>query len=286
MRVRLAKKTGFCFGVRRAIDMAEAALKSEHPIYSLGSIIHNREVVRLLSRKGLRVVKNLDDIKSGTVIISSHGLSPKIAAKISRKGLKFIDTTCPFVLNAQKIARSLSEEGYKIIIAGDVKHPEIRALVDFVSGKAVVVKDAAAAKRLGFASAEKIAVISQTTQSVGNFRETVNAVLAKRPKEVRIFNTICRDAEERQEAARSLAGKVDAMLVAGGRDSANTRRLFEVCRKVIKDSYLVETEKDFDRRWFSAGSVVGITSGASTPDWVVQRVVNKIIRLRNQRAKA
>lgn len=276
MKIRLADKIGFCFGVKRAIEMAEAALKNKGPICSLGSIIHNSQVVDDLSKRGLKVVKAAGDVKNGSCVISSHGISPKIAKSIKDRGIKIIDTTCPFVLKAQKIAKLMSGKGYNVIIVGDAGHPEVRALVDFVSKDALVVKDPSQAKRLDLGKTRKFIAISQTTQSTDNFFKVVDTLLAKKPSELKVFNTICRDAEVRQEAARKLARSQEAMLVVGGKNSANTRRLLEVCQKVLANSHLVETEEDLRKRWFQNTCSVGITSGASTPDWIVKRVVQAV----------
>lgn len=276
MKVRLADKIGFCFGVKRAVDMAGSALKKIDPIYSLGSIIHNREVVDGLSRRGLKVIRDMRQIRGGAVVISSHGISPKTAKRISMRGIKIIDTTCPFVLNAQKIARRLSDKGYTVVIVGDANHPEVKALVDFVPKKVFVVKDTAQARLLRFGPGERISIISQTTQSMGNFLDVVKAILEHKPKEAMVFSTICKDAAERQEEARRLARQVEAMLIIGGRDSANTHRLFEVCKKILKKSYLIETEKELKMAWFKGTKTVGVASGASTPDWMIERVVEKL----------
>ena len=274
--VKLARKTGFCFGVKRAVAMAEAALKKSAPIYSLGSVIHNKQVVRELSRRGLKVVKDTNGIKGGMLVISSHGISPKTACAIRARSIKIIDTTCPFVVNAQKAARRLSDEGYKVVIVGDAGHPEIKALVNFVPKRAFVVKDSSEAQALKLGPGDMVSVISQTTQSTGNFFNCIEAILGKHPKELKVVNTICADAGNRQDEARRLAAKVDCMLVIGGKDSANTNRLFEVTKKVLNRSHLVESEKDLKNRWFKKGEVIGITSGASTPDWVIKKVINKI----------
>jgi len=277
MKVRLAKRTGFCFGVKRAVLMAEAALKEKRPIYSLGSLIHNQQVVRALAAKGLRIAGNVSDIKGGTCVISSHGISPVISKKISDKGVNVIDTTCPFVLRAQKIARSSSCAGYRVIIVGDAKHPEIKALVDFVSTQAIVVKSGLAARALKLDPKAKYIVIAQTTQDRANFAEAVKAISAKRTKGLKIFNTICRDAGERQGAAMRLARTVDAIFVVGGKSSANTRRLYEVSKRRAKKARLIETEDEIKGSWLKGISSVGITSGASTPEWVVKKVVKKIL---------
>jgi len=278
MKVKLADKTGFCFGVSRAIRMAEKALSRGRPIYSLGSIIHNRQVVDRLSRKGLKVVRRPSEVRAGgRIVISSHGISPKTAKALAGCGIKIIDTTCPFVLKAQRIAARLGRAGYKVVIVGDKAHPEVKALVGFVPKKKVVVVGTAnEAGRLKFKKREKISVISQTTQDTRKFAEVVKVVLAKLPGKISVFDTICRDAQGRQAEAKRLAAAVDVMLIVGGANSANTKRLFEVSKRVKSSSHLIETEGDLKRSWLKGAGTVGITSGASTPDWLVKKVVSKL----------
>jgi len=280
VKIRLAERIGFCFGVKRAVAMAEQALKKNKKICSLGSIIHNSQVVEDLAAQGLRVIKDVSDIRKsdgcGAVVISSHGISPKIARQIKKKGVKIIDTTCPFVLNAQRIASALGKEGYNAIIVGDAGHPEVKALVDFAPRDTVVVRNKTEARALAFKKDAKISVLSQTTQSTENFLAVVQELLEKRPRELRVFNTICNDAEERQRLARELAPKVDLMLIVGGKHSANTNRLYEVCKKVLNNSHLIEAEREVRTVWFKDVRTVGITSGASTPDRGVQKVVRAV----------
>lgn len=276
MKVVLAGKTGFCFGVKRAVTMAGSAIKNNRPIYSLGSIIHNKQVVEALSKKGLKAINSADSIDKGTLVISSHGLSPRIAALISKKGIKIIDTTCPFVLKAQDTAKRLKDEGYHIIIVGDAAHPEVKALVDFAGDRAFVIKDEEAAAAFKPDKGAKFSIIAQTTQSTENFSRVVKIISGKVAGGLEVFNTICKDAEERQAQAKKLAKEVDAMVVVGGRDSANTRRLFEVCKKILKKSYHAETEDDVKAVWFKGLKKVGVTSGASTPEFIIKRVVKKI----------
>lgn len=278
IKVNSAKKIGFCFGVKRAIDMSEDALRTKAKVYSLGSVIHNKQVVSELSGKGLTVIDDIEKVRDGAIVASSHGISPKVASRVRERGMDLIDTTCPFVLNAQRIAKSLGDEGYAVVIVGDATHPEVKALRDFVSGDVFVVKDRQEAKALKLNANAKVSIISQTTQSMDNFLGVAKAILDKRPKEFKVVNTICKDVEERQEAAREIAKKADVMFVVGGRNSANTRRLFEISRRITKRTYLVETESDLDAISFKAKSIVGITSGASTPDSIVKRVVEKIKR--------
>ena len=292
MSIKLAKKVGFCFGVRRAVEMAEDVLRRGKRVYSLGSIIHNAQVVKNLSARGLKVIEKIDDAKGGYIVISSHGISPHLADKILKRSLKLVDTTCPFVSKAQKKARSLNEAGYRIVIVGDANHPEVRALVDFArftrgirrpqtkanfaGNEVFVVKDSNDVKALKFKPNYRIGILSQTTQSMDNFLGVVKAIIESRPKDLRVFNTICKDAEERQAAARNLAREVDVMLIVGGRNSANTKRLLEVTKKILDKSYLVETQSDLRDSWFKKADAIGITSGASTPDWIVRQVVKEV----------
>ena len=276
MSVKLARKTGFCFGVKRAVRMAEEALLDKKAIHSLGSIIHNKQVVEGLSKKGLKVIKDINELKKGVLVISSHGLSPKIRASIAKRGIDIIDTTCPFVLNAQKITKRLAGEGYTVVIVGDSAHPEVRALVDFAAKRVFVVRDKREAGSLRLGSSDKVSIIAQTTQSKENFANVVKAISARRPKELRVFDTICEDAESRQAQAKKLSRQVDLMLVVGGRNSANTKRLLDVCRKRSGPAYLIETEDEIDGRWFKNVRSVGITSGASTPDWIVKKVTDRV----------
>jgi len=285
MPIKLAKKTGFCFGVKRAVTMAEEALKTKGRIYSLGSIIHNKEVVRALSKKGLKVIRDIEKVRRGTIIISSHGLSPKVAEKIRRRGLEIIDTTCPFVRKAQNIARSLGENGYTVVVVGDANHPEIKALLDFVPKDIFVVKNRGDIKKLGLKKTDRVSVISQTTQSIENFTDVINALAARNFKELKVYNTICKDAEARQGYAKSLAREADLMLIIGGKDSANTNRLFEVCRPISKESHLIETGKELRNSWLKSAGVVGITSGASTPDWIIEKVLKRIESLKKSKER-
>lgn len=276
MPVRLAKKVGFCFGVKRAFTMAEDVIKREKRAYSLGSLIHNKQVVKGLSDRGLKVIDDIGKVSGGCIVISSHGISPRKAEEIKKRSLRLVDTTCPFVRNAQEMAKGLSRAGYRIIIVGDANHPEVRALVDFAGKRACVVKDAKGVKALHLKTGEKVGVLSQTTQAMDNFLAVVRTAMESKPGELRVFNTICRDAEARQAAAKELARQVDLMLIVGGRNSANTKRLLDVSRKILKDSYLIETYKDLRHDWFKGVGTAGITSGASTPDWIVKRVVKEV----------
>ena len=284
MRVKLADRIGFCFGVKRAINTAEEALKKKERASSLGSIIHNTQVVEALARKGLKIIKDIDEAQGAPVLISSHGAPPEVFNRIKEKGLDIIDTTCPFVLHAQRLASQMVEEGYTIVIVGEETHPEVKAIAGFSLNKAIVVKDKSDPKLKDLSGGKKVAIISQTTQRINNFLDVVGAIVACGPKEVRVFNTICSDTGRRQKAAADLAKTVDIMIVIGGRHSANTNRLLEVCGN-FTDSYLVETDEDVRSEWFRGKRCAGIASGASTPDWVIEKVVRKIEKFKAQGAK-
>ncbi len=284
MRVKLADRIGFCFGVKRAIHMAEAALKERKKVYSLGSIIHNSQVVESLAGKGLAIIKDLDETKGGAVLISSHGAPPEIFKKIKARGIEIIDTTCPFVLHAQRIAGEMAREGYDVIIVGDQAHPEVKAIVGSASGRGVVISDKDDPALADLGCSRKVAAVAQTTQRLDNLFDVAGRILKKRPREMRIFNTICSDTGRRQETVSDLSMRVDAMIIIGGRHSANTNRLFEVCKNEC-ESHLVETEADLREEWFSGRETIGIASGASTPAWVIKKVVNMIENLKTKSVK-
>ena len=267
MKIKVAKCAGFCFGVKRAINIAENALKeikSEEKIYSFGAIIHNPQVVDELFKKGLQVISGLKEIKLGTIIISSHGAPVEILEEIKKKKIKLIDATCPFVKYAQNIVKGLKKDGYRIIIIGDSAHPEVKAL------KSIAGKDKLS---------EKIGVISQTTQNKADYIDEIKKILEEDFSEVKVFNTICNDTSKRQSATRTLLKDCDLMIVIGGKNSANTRRLWQICKESGVVSFHIETELELKGKWFEGKNCVGITSGASTPDSTVKRVVEGIKKL-------
>ncbi|MCX5693504.1 MAG: 4-hydroxy-3-methylbut-2-enyl diphosphate reductase [Candidatus Omnitrophica bacterium] len=266
MKIKVAKCAGFCFGVKRAINIAENALKELRPgdkIYSLGPIIHNPQVVEELFKEGLQVISSLEKIKGGTAIISSHGAPLKVAGDIRKKGMKLIDATCPFVKYAQNIVKDLKKEGYGIVIVGDSAHPEVKALKS-IAGKNKNLK--------------KIGVISQTTQSRENYINEIKKILSEDFSEVKIFNTICNDTSKRQLATRRLLEDCDLMIVVGGKNSANTKRLWQICKESGVDSFHIETELEVSKNWFRGKKRIGITSGASTPDSMVKKIIERIRR--------
>ena len=274
--VDISEYSDFCFGVKRAISLAEKALKKcPAPVFSLGPLIHNRQVVTRLSGKGLSIVKDLKNITRGTIVIRSHGVSANTLDRIKRKKLNIVDATCPFVKNAQRIAKKLSESGYKVIIIGDKGHPEVKALRSFSKNGAVVIAAKNEIRNTGLKMG-KIGIVAQTTQLPENFLEVMTELLKKEFNEIRIFNTICRDTSMRQEAAKQCSKNNGLVIVVGGKNSANTRRLYDICRRMGTRAYHVEGPADIKSKWLKSEKAVGIVSGASTPRWIVDDVVARL----------
>lgn len=281
MKIEVAKRAGFCFGVKRAVKTAfEAAKGLPQPVSTLGPIIHNPQVVRELERLGVRVVDNPTQAKSGTVIIRSHGVHPKVLAELRSRRLKVIDATCPFVTKAQKAASQLRGEGRQVVIVGEREHPEVTALRGYAGPDSVIYNS-----RRPLRLKPRIGVLAQTTLSSGMFCQAL-CDLASRASDLHVFNTICQATQIRQQDTMELAGRSDVMVVVGGRNSANTSRLAELCRKAGRPTYLVETAGELQAGWFSEARSVGVTAGASTPEATVRQVVEKIRELTQQSRKA
>ena len=278
MTVVIAKRAGFCFGVKRATQMAFEAAGKGDKTYTLGPIIHSPQVVQKLEQMGVKVVKNLDNTDSGTIIIRSHGVLSSEMDEAVQKQLEIVDATCPFVKKAQEHVKSLSEAGYGVVVVGDADHPEVQGIVSYGGNKVFVVGSDEEVKRLP--KMNKIGVVAQTTQSFENLKNVVSECLL-RGGEIRVFNTICDATAVRQEEAKELACQVDCMLVVGGFNSANTRRLAEVCIEIQPRTYHIETAAEIDPSWFRKDERIGVTAGASTPKWIIDEVVSRIESLNN-----
>jgi len=267
----VAKPTGLCFGVRRAIQRLEDALSTQGVVYALGMPIHNPQEVDRLSRKGALVVEAPSDIPHRSkVFIRAHGISPDVYAELEAKQCEIIDGTCPFVKKAQDHARSLSGEGYHIVIVGDNEHPEVKAIRGCVREEGVsVVGGADEARSIG--KYRRIGVISQTTQKEECLAGVAAALVAS-VDELRVFNTICKATVERQQGIRELARNVDGVIVIGGRNSANTGKLFDIVRSKKTDVMWIEHAEELDGRWLAGKQRIGIAAGASTPDWLIDQL--------------
>ena len=275
--ISVAASAGFCFGVRRAVRLAEEA-PQQHPgkkIRTLGPIIHNPQVVGRLREKGVGQADSLDEVDEGVVIIRSHGITREhTAALAANRALTVIDATCPYVRRAQEIVAEMSAAGYQIIIIGEPDHPEVQGLISYgTPERTLVVSSAAELPRELFAPGKprRLAVLAQTTQSQTLYLQTVTALLQIKG-ELRCFNTICTATSERQEEALKMAGECDLMLIIGGRNSANTNRLWEICRALQPDTFHIETLADIRPEWLTGKHHIGISAGASTPKWLIDEV--------------
>jgi len=269
MEIEIAKHSGYCFGVKRALDIAEKTIKKnknkKRKIYTLGQIIHNKGVVGELAKKGLFVIKDENEIEPGSIfIVRSHGMSPDILERIKSKNVKVVDATCPFVKKAQAKSRTLSKKGYYLIIIGNKKHPEVAGIREQADKKALkVVENVKDLKGIG--KKEKIGVVIQTTQMM----ENVESIISKLPeigKEILIENTICNTTEKRQRAISDLAKEVDIVIIVGGKNSANTTHLAEISKKYNPCTYHIENYKEINPGWLKNIKKVGISGGASTPE--------------------
>jgi 4-hydroxy-3-methylbut-2-en-1-yl diphosphate reductase len=277
MQVKIARTAGFCWGVRRTVDkVMEVADQRGGPVVTLGPIIHNPQAVARFREKGVGTVNAVDEVADGTtVVVRTHGAVREELEGAEQRGLEVVDGTCPYVKYPQAMAQQLSGEGYHVVIVGDANHAEIKGVVSYAEGPCTVVKPGGPIPEI---KAKKVAVIAQTTCIGADFERVVGA-LALRHKEVRAVNTICNDTEERQADARALAREVDAVVVVGGKNSANTRHLAEICREIQPRTWHVETEDELDPAWFSDCRTVGLSAGASTPDWLVQGVADWLRKL-------
>jgi 4-hydroxy-3-methylbut-2-en-1-yl diphosphate reductase len=274
VEIILAQSAGFCFGVKRATNIAFQAAERYHPICSLGPIIHSPQVVKQLEEKGVAVARKIEDISEGAVIIRSHGITANELNSILSRNLKIIDATCPFVKKAQEYAALLSRNGYVVGLVGEEEHPEVQGIISYArKGQVFVVADRRQAEILPYS--HKIGVVAQTTQSLDNLRQVVEVCLEK-SKELKVFNTICDATSVRQKEAQTIARKVDLMLVIGGYKSANTTRLARICREIQPLTYHVEMTEQIDSDWFYNVKTIGVTAGASTPRWVIDSVMEKV----------
>jgi 4-hydroxy-3-methylbut-2-enyl diphosphate reductase len=285
MEVIVADNAGFCFGVKRAIKMANDTMDvAGERVKSLGSLIHNPQVVNSFRERGLEVVADLDSVDTeDTVIIRSHGVGPEIKDQATALGLKVVDTTCPFVTKAQQYAARLIGDGYKVVMIGDKNHPEVIGVVAHTQGQAIVLDSVEEAEKLKFIP--RMGVVFQTTHAIGHVQKVVGALL-KRGKEVRVFNTLCGATTSMQKTAIELSSEVEAMVIVGGRQSANTAQLAEVCRKVNPRVLQIEAADEIRDDWFHGLTRVGLSAGASTPDEVIAEVVDRITKIAPSPARA
>lgn len=272
MQIIVAKRAGFCFGVKRAIDIAfNLAKDMKEGIYTFGPLIHNPQVVGKLMIQGVIPTEDVNSPNIKTLIIRTHGVSPKIYEKTSKMGYKVVDATCPFVKKAQRYAQTLKEEGYQVLILGNKQHPEVQALLGFAGDDVIVVNSSEPIPPLK----SKVGIIVQTTQPFAALEKVVSYVIGA-VKEVKVYNTICDSTALRLEETKELAKIVDLIIVVGGKNSANTTQLTNLSRGICAKVHHIETADELQNKWFNGVEKIGITGGASTPQWIINEVTEKI----------
>ena len=280
MNVKLAKSAGFCFGVKRAVNMVYDRIgQTDMPIYTYGPIIHNEEVVKDMESKGVHVVEDLSDLATlpkGIIIIRSHGISKSEYDQMQEAGFEIVDATCPFVLKIHRLVREYSMKGHYIIIVGNENHPEVQGIRGWVEESGVsIIATKEDADNFALPDAVPVTIVSQTTFNYNKFQELVE-IITKKGYDINVLNTICNATEERQTEARSIAKESDAMIVIGGKSSSNTQKLFEICKNECANTYYIQTIDDLDPAVLRSIDNVGITAGASTPNNIIEEVQKNV----------
>jgi 4-hydroxy-3-methylbut-2-enyl diphosphate reductase len=277
VKVKLAKTAGFCMGVRRAMEIIlSEANKGNGRLFTYGPLIHNQQVLDLLGSKGVDVKEDIDKLDKGRIIIRAHGISPDEREVIRSSNLKIIDATCPRVAKVQAIIRKYNNKGYTPVIFGDPRHPEVIGLMGYSKGNGIVINSVEDIEiRLRRTDKKRLVVVSQTTQDVDAYRKIMNEIKSHYPEAI-IFDTICDETYKRQREVKSLASEVDSMVIVGGYNSGNTKRLYKISRSTGKPTFHVETEKELQNSWFSSTESTGVTAGASTPNWMIKSVTERL----------
>lgn len=272
MQIKLAQNYGFCFGVKRAIKIAEGAYGAS----TIGPLIHNNEEIsRLKDNFNVTTLQSIDDMPKNLkkAIIRTHGIPKNDLEFLKNKNIEIVDATCPFVTKPQNICEQMSKEGYSVVIFGDKNHPEVKGVQSYSKNEAIVILSSDELKDINLG--KKVALVSQTTRKIEEFMKIANYLISNY-KEVRVFNTICNATLENQESAKELAKEADVMIIVGGKNSSNTKQLYTISKEFCEDSYLIENEKELNFEWFKNKNLCGITAGASTPDWIIKKTIEKI----------
>jgi 4-hydroxy-3-methylbut-2-enyl diphosphate reductase len=279
MEVLLAEEYGFCFGVERAVEMVEDALdEGVRPIRSLGPLIHNAQEMDRLGAKGVSTIDSPEEADGDTIaVIRAHGVTPQVQSELEARAAKVVDATCPFVTRVQHLAERAAKQGRDVVVAGNPDHPEMIGVVGYAPNNTFVVRDASEVAALPKLRAPL--VVSQTTIKLKTFLEVAEAVRTKTDTEPQVVNTICSATRDRQEAARALAGQVDVFYVIGGRHSSNSVKLLAVCQEQCERSFLIETPSEINANDLVGIKRVGVTAGASTPNWLIDQVVARLHEL-------
>jgi len=277
MKIILAPKIGFCFGVKRAFNMSlEALNKKPKPCQVLGPLVHNELVIEKLKKKGIKFINSLNEAKKGTIIIPAHGEDPKVLEKIKKMGLEIIDTTCPLVKKVQDLAKNLQKKGYQVIIIGDKDHKEVKSIQAGIKEKGIIIENEKYFPKLKIK--KPLAIIAQTTQNPERAKKILKK-LKKKFKDVKFHNTLCPTVQSYQKEIKKLAPKVDLMLIVGSKTSANTKRLVEIAKTSGKPVYHIENPDQLKEKWLSGVRKLGIATGTSTPDWSIKEVIKKLEKI-------
>jgi 4-hydroxy-3-methylbut-2-enyl diphosphate reductase len=272
MKIVTAKRAGFCFGVKRALDITlDIAKKDKKGVYTLGPLIHNPQVIEKLKNEAIVPIDDIEDKNIKSLIIRTHGIPYYLYDTIRSRGVNIIDATCPFVKKAQQYAQHLKESGYQVVILGDINHPEVRGIMSYAGEDVIVIDNSTVLPRLK----SKVGIVVQTTQPIESLKKLLSNIIAH-VKEVKVYNTICSSTALRLKETEDMARVVDAMVVVGGKNSANTTQLTNLCKSLGVRTYHVETASEIDSAWFKDIKKVGITAGASTPHWIISEVEQKV----------
>jgi (E)-4-hydroxy-3-methyl-but-2-enyl pyrophosphate reductase len=275
MQVLLADEYGFCFGVERAVQMVEESLAAGERVRTLGALIHNTQEIKRLEAEGVSTIDSPAEVGAGiTAVIRAHGVTPEVQRELEARAERVVDATCPFVTKVQKLAERAAEEGRDVVVVGNPDHPEMIGVKGYAPTRAHVVRDASEVAALPFLHAPL--VVSQTTIKLSTFLEAADAVRTRADAEPQIVNTICSATRDRQDAARSLAGHVDAFYIIGGRHSSNSIKLLSVCQEQCPKSFLIETPDEIEVEDLRGAARVGVTAGASTPNWLIEQVIARL----------
>ncbi|RMH32008.1 MAG: 4-hydroxy-3-methylbut-2-enyl diphosphate reductase [Acidobacteria bacterium] len=284
MEIILAEEYGFCFGVERAVEMVEKALTDGETVRTFGPLIHNQQEMERLGKEGVKTINELQEIAPNeTVVIRAHGVPPQVEAELRAKALKVVDATCPFVTRVQRLAARAAAQDRHVVVVGNPEHPEMIGVKGYAPNHAFIVRDASEVANLP--KLKKPLVVSQTTIKAQTFFEAVEAVKARTDDEVEVINTICSATRDRQDAARELAEKAEAVYIIGGKHSSNSRKLLAVCKEKCEKSFLIETEEEINPEDLKGIKRVGVTAGASTPNWLIEKVIQRLKEIGEQLEK-
>lgn len=278
MKITLAKSAGFCFGVKRAVDIAEKIAADNEPVYMLGDIVHNERVVKKFTKRGIKKIKNLSEHKKGIFLVAAHGISKKLVNRALRYGYRIVDATCPMVKEIHNIAVEMDKQGYKIIIIGDRNHAEVAGIAGQIKSKSIIIGEINDIDKQELSAGRKAAVVVQSTQDIEKVLK-IKSILEKKIDDLKFFNTICAPTRIKQKEIRILPKKNDLIIVIGSKKSANTKRLFQIARSINENTYWIKSEDEIKRCWFKNINRVGITAGASTPFEDIKAVIERINKI-------